>query len=415
MRFSKAIQKQRAGTLGSRILSFFKNPSRTKFRPFYKPIRSAFDGGYGLPAWAQTRARLRKRIVEHGNPVVAVPTPSLTVSDTSVISGAITLVEDAATRRVIGGDLYRFPYDGTNWATFYSVNARADGSVPEALGGGVEFVTAAQSVEIIVGGGQLSGVGALVRVWVNGELVQVDPVLVQSLTGQAFLRLVFADSEARVIRCDFDRQARFHGIKVPSGFSAAAHFPVNPITMVVAGDSFTEGVGATFNGTERLGTFSYATLASINLGIDNFRNSGLGGTGWAAVNGARVNLLQRLQLDVINPAPDVFVAAVGINDSDVSAAVANAATGLDAVHAALPAAICYVIGPWDAWAPGAMGATPVAVREGLREVCSARPFAKFLDPTGIAFSKSDSTHPDLAGHQTLAAWLSAAIRDDLHV
>jgi len=187
--------------------------------------------------------------------------------------------------------------------------------------------------------------------------------------------------------------------------------------MCVVGDSFVEGTGSSFGGVSPYGLLGVPNYLGMYLGVDNTRCSGSGGTGWNHVSGGRCNILDRNQLDVVATHPDVVVYAAGTNDADNPAqAAANCASALTQTRASLPAAMIYVIGPWDGQAPAAMDAGLAAVRDALKSAAAGRGGVKFLDTTGVAFTKcGDMTHPDLVGHQTLALWVNKQVRTDLGV
>lgn len=149
------------------------------------------------------------------------------------------------------------------------------------------------------------------------------------------------------------------------------------------------------------------------LGFVDIWASGEGGTGISKVNGSQPNVLQRVaDANAYGPWEVIFVEAL-INDiGNFSGAQTQAQMNamLDSLRAANPASLIFVTGPWDTSAPIAPGAAYVTTREAARAACLGRSGVWFLDPTGVAYSKADGTHPDTAGHATLAAWRTAAVK-----
>ena len=362
--------------------------------------------------WQATRNLLRRKagaIASLPGVMSSPPVVSVGAADTSAIAGSnITLVEDEATRLWIGGRFYKYPFAGTNWATWNSVHL--NGVDDDQLGGAVEFVTTAVTFEIVVNAG-----GKLFQIWVNDQLVQADPF--QPGSGVRFYKVRFAGSATRKIRVAFMNGISWQGIKLPEGEAIFATAPEAPIRCLVAGDSFVEGAGAVIGGQSAYGLLGFANVAALGLGIDDLWSSGSGGTGWVQTNGSRVNLTGRLASDVIGPAPNVVVIAMGMNDADAAAAGTNAAAALTSIRAALPGALIYVVGPWDPWAPDPMPSSAMAVRAAVSAASSGRAGVWFFDPSGLPFSRAsgDITHPSRAGHQTLGVWLANQIRTELRL
>lgn len=363
-----------------------------------------------LPWEVKRRALRDLAALVTGLPTVMAAPPAVTVgaSDVSAIAGSnITLVEDEATRRSFGGRFYKYPFAGTNWATWRSVHL--NGTDDEQLGGAIEFVTSSTTFEIIV-----DGAGKLFTVSVDGQPVQPEPL--QNPAGARFFKVTFSTSASRRILVRFMNGITWQGIKLPVGEAMAASTPGTLFRCVVAGDSFTEGTGAIAGGVTGFGLLGFANVAGQALGLEDLWSSGSGGTGWAKTNGAQVNLLDRLGPDVISPVPDAVILATGINDVDASAAGANAVAALAQLRMALPAALIFVVGPWDVWVPAAMSSAAIAVRDALAAACLGQSRVWFFDPTGVVYEKAgggDVTHPSRAGHRTLGLWLANQIRAEL--
>ena len=157
---------------------------------------------------------------------------------------------------------------------------------------------------------------------------------------------------------------------------------------------------------------SHPSILSIHeLGVADFRNSGSGGTGWEQNNPSlsRVNLDDRWTRDVVDPAPDMVVVAMGYNDledgNDVAIG-AMAAAKLNELREAVPGCLVHVLGPWDsnAYASAAPDADAVSLTAALEEACEGIPGVWFHSMLGVAFEPvgGGDIHPALGGHTTIA-------------
>jgi hypothetical protein len=104
------------------------------------------------------------------------------------------------------------------------------------------------------------------------------------------------------------------------------------------------------------------------------------------------------------------VVEMGINDLGLSGISVAARSDLLTIRNALRTAVIFVIGPWDTNAPSAPSANQVACRDAVMAACQGIPGVFFLDPTGVSYTKFDTTHPDTAGHATLGAWVDTQVR-----
>lgn len=361
--------------------------------------------GEGGGWWDATKAALKLAATSGAVPAfVASPLIPNEATSSSIAGTNLTVVTDTATRRTFGG---RFSAGIWN-------QVRLDGSTDAQLGGGgLEFVTGSNVslFEVVMSGTTQGGF----RIWVDGQLMSAYPYRASG-SGTRYFRFDFGTPAARTIRLEFRGSMTWGGIKLVTGQSISAPSSPTPLKMVVAGDSFTEGTGTIICGVQQYGYMGLVNFAGYCLGLKDIISSGSGGTGWAMTNGSRVALVNRYALDVVAEAPDVIVYAMGINDTDVSAALANAATVINGTRASLPKALIYVVGPWDSWAPSAMDSTKQQIRDGLSALCAGRGGIKFLDPTGVSFVKAgsgDTTHPSRVGHETLGLWLANQIRADI--
>ncbi len=174
------------------------------------------------------------------------------------------------------------------------------------------------------------------------------------------------------------------------------------------GDSFTEGAGVTSNQTLHDGL---AAHASKILGFRDYRMSGFGGTGYNAsfnpgFTSPRPSLADRINYDGINA--DVFVIAMGLNDSESDSALAGKITfTLDNLRATNPAALIFVLGPYG---NGIGTNIKPNVENAIITAAANRAGVKYISVYDIPFSKSDPTHPDSAGHIALGAAIASRIK-----
>lgn len=220
---------------------------------------------------------------------------------------------------------------------------------------------------------------------------------------------------------------RFGGIKLPATDSLWPAPVADGITLLVHGDSFVEGTGA--SGTDLPPPF--AAQVGLLLGQPNTITSGLGGTGFLnTANGQRATFGGRLATDVLPFAPDVVIETGGINDDGLvgaSAATVQAAVTawLAALVAALPDVRVFMTGPMSQGSAG-NGGPNALVRDGKRAAAALFPdHVRFIDNLAEAWvtgtgrsgapqgdgnadwvtggtDGSDPTHPTDLGHAYLA-------------
>lgn len=230
-------------------------------------------------------------------------------------------------------------------------------------------------------------------------------------TGTNWIKLAFGSKTARkvTIECQQNCGVRFIGVR--SGDTFDSRPAAKARRGIVLGDSITAATGATAFGD------GYVQVAGDTLGIELWP-SGVGGTGFVNTNsGTRYKLSERLAADlqaVLNAgAVDVIVVAMGINDVGLSGVEAEAAACFATIRQMFPAAQVLVVGPWDASAPTAPSSSYTTTKGQIQAAMAGRGGFYFLDPEGVGYTKSDSTHPDTAGHQTLGDWLALQIKTAL--
>lgn len=279
----------------------------------------------------------------------------------SAITGGTTYAKDSPRVRLLGGKwVAGASYPGGLFMSQRSVTYNGSTS---GLGNGntvFEFVLVGDSFEFV----NLGNGG-------NGNFqVEIDGVATNDAgypmsagnTGAITYQLVNLPAGAGVarrIRVTTNLRP-FGGLTVPAGATLLDPTPALPASMVVIGDSITEGSVAT------LGWRRFAAQLGYRLGIDNNVIAGVGGSGYLAAlgyNGTTARqpgfpdyrFRERINdvLTAINGGPpDLVVVAGGINDPVTPAALtAEALLYLQALRAAAPDMVIIVMGPFSADAP----------------------------------------------------------------
>lgn len=238
----------------------------------------------------------------------------------------------------------------------------------------VEFYTDAETFEFVT---KREGSPQRLRLWVDHQLLQDVSVTGNSGEFPRYVKFNFGSKQDRHVRLE-QEIGGLRGIRIPTGSTIR---PVDPAThprprCIVMGDSFTEGVGASF------ALNAWAGRLAEKFGWDVWM-SGSGGTGYLnpGVNG-RKKFRDRVQTDVIAHSPDIVIVAGGINDSTYTrqAMLDEASALFDQIHAGLPDATLVVIGPWF---PNSDPSSVQDARSAIKEAAEARNLI-FLDPTNPA-------------------------------
>ncbi len=250
-------------------------------------------------------------------------------------------------------------------------------------------------------------VSSTIAIYVDGKRNANDIVTATNTGAIKYFSVTFPDSKLR--RIDIGcYNARIGAIFTDNTDTVSP--TLNPKKALVAGDSFTEGTGATAQGS------GYATRLSEISGNFNLVVSGSGGTGYVATNNGRPNLETRAQTDIVDQSPDIVIIAMGINDSlDITSAVTNT---VDTIQTGLPNATIVLVGSWTAGEATGQMITNTAIIESVANSKGVY----FINPTGTAngdgwvtgtgndgnlqgdgnadiFVSSDGTHPNDAGHE----------------
>ena len=215
------------------------------------------------------------------------------------------------------------------------------------------------------------------------------------------------DAGIHTVELVYNGSTSFGGLHVPTCSTVVPIADPGP-RIVVLGDSFTEGTGAIdyANG--------FAKLTGRFLGSTDTWASGEGGTGYETTLANRLNLEGRIQADGVATNGQIYIVAMGLNDSASSTTLQTSVLNtISQLVAGAPNARIFVLGPWN---PQAGLAYPKAQVEAVIESVTAQfPGVTYLDASTIPFSKIDATHPDQAGHQVLAEWLTEQIRAAMDV
>ena len=174
--------------------------------------------------------------------------------------------------------------------------------------------------------------------------------------------------------------------------------PAYPDTLVILGDSYTEGNGAA---SQRV---AMAHMIATELGFSDHRISGSGGTGFVQSNpGIRINGFDRWTTDVVTPGPTMFISLMGsndVNDGNDATIETTLATKLDELIVAEPDCLIHICGPINASAPS-IPTGYAGLNTAIQNACAGKPRVWFHDISDISFTKWDGTHPDAAGHVAL--------------
>lgn len=393
--------------------------------PLTEQDRAYFRAGIGAePVYdpAQMLPKLRAMIVSRvreSDEIVASP-PTITLGEAnaaSTIANAVAIAKDSVLiGRSCRGEVGSAWPNSQYWYPRVKDTGAADAAAAYTAGCPASnyIETDAATLEFGVKG---VGVSATGRIWVTEYGVRKLLGVIPTVPADGNKYLVKVETGVTLMRRWEIEQSNglFGGFNVgPTDLYGAVN--LTGLHVLVVGDSFVEGSGT--NGAYHLGL---ANELCRMLGADKRAISGIGGTGYFANNsGTKKNLLERLQTDVIDLAPDVIIHMNGLNDTGEGIET-NAGTVFDAISTALPNTIQIVFGPFQ---PRSIDVE--ARRAAIQSACSARGLL-FIDNvtldeiTGTGFQSTpvrdgnsdiviggdvgtDPTHPTLYGHRYLAKW-----------
>ena len=347
--------------------------------------------------------------VSNGNPhsrdAMGSP-PSITITDGNTPPVGITQGLRYTDGTIIP---YHTPLGGrpTVAQTFYETFTAAwvSSGVEQTLGWRVAFDITASKFAVRFAGDSSS----FIRFIIDGVYVSKTAVAPGGSGASVYNTLDFGSSAKRQVKIEAAFDQAIDGIYVPTGQTVALAASIYSGVLFFLGDSFTESTGATNNND------GYTTITGDYLGFDKMLSSGVGGTGYVnTASGTKYNLGQRLAAEIVRaqslgPVP-IVVVAMGINDIGSSGVQTAAESCFETIRTALPDCLVFVLGPWDVNAPSAPVAGYAGCKSAIQAAVGSRSGFWFLDPQGVSYTKSDTTHPDTAGHLTLGLWLETAIR-----
>ena len=310
---------------------------------------------------------------------------------------------------------------GTNYPDYLAVTGGGLNSTYGFITLAAEFAYDGATFEVLYKG---QGVDKGYRVYVNG-LLAAEWVGIAPDGSLRRRKITLPDARPRIIRIEGAGGAYLRGVASES--TATVAYPTTTAKgprLIVMGDSYTEGTGAT---TAFLGL---PDVLSRRVNMTDTWASGSGGTGYlnvgAALTPPRVKLRDRVQTDVIAHNPRVVVIAAGVNDAAYAAADVGVEAGLlyDAILTGLPNVELLIVGPWWPRNSSTLAAPRVAIRDALKAAALARGLyfidsiaEEWITGTGTVaapkrdgnadiYISGDTTHPTDAGHKYLAERLA---------
>lgn len=195
----------------------------------------------------------------------------------------------------------------------------------------------------------VQGIGGGSIMWrVDDQFVSLTPTAVPGNGAENYAFLNFGSRALRRVEL-WGSSAPFSGVYTrPTDSIVPA--PIRGPRTIIIGDSFTEGAGA--NG----GLNDYVANFATALNWDDVWGSGVGGTGYLAVNGTSQKYRDRIASDVIPFAPQLIFITGGYNDSASTAAAigAEAQALVSALKAALPSVKIVMVAPYWTGGPATM-------------------------------------------------------------
>ncbi|MFM5924096.1 MAG: SGNH/GDSL hydrolase family protein [Novosphingobium sp.] len=301
-------------------------------------------------------------------------------------------------------------------------------------GSRVRFVCAAPSFELYV---QMSGagVGGGFRLKVDGKLAYSG---VLGNGGNGLLRYIpvtwgsgaAADRKDRHYELEFASTGAFVGIRTTNLYKPHAWLQADALRVLLHGDSML----ATVVDATNIDSYPYGAQGALIgdlLGQADTWSSGVGGSGWMAPTlHDRSWFNERVDIDVIAPAPDVIVEMGGGNDAALNptqaAHQALVETWLGKVLAAKPDTVIFMTGPVigsnSSAAHGAVNAAKQAAAAKFpRNVAfidtltdpwvsgTGRDGAAVGDGNRDWVTGTDSAHPTAEGHRHLAGRVARGV------
>lgn len=195
---------------------------------------------------------------------------------------------------------------------------------------------------------------------VDDEYVSLTPQAVLNDGNIYFWHFDFGSRRPR--RIDFiSSSGRFGGV-FTERTATVTPAPLRGPRVIVVGDSFTEGAGAS-------GVDGYVMAFSDALGWDDVWPSGVGSTGYLAAPAPKVNYRARFAADVAAFRPDIVLFTGGVNDiggAGASQIGTEAALLFGLARAALPDALLVSVAPFGNKGAAGLARDYFAIKQGLR-------------------------------------------------
>lgn len=382
-------------------------------------------GGGGAKPYQLTAQKIVEREAAFGGPLVPMTSPpTITVSAAfanSTITDSVMTNADDPIFTNLGTEPVVWPVGYTpspNLLYAGNIEAGASGRVSGSKTGHtlrVAFYCNADAFEFGVLCSLAPGDGY--RIMVDGQPTAVVPRTDVAADSQyRYVKAVFASAALRLIVLEFEKYIAFGGVRIGPTF-ALTKYDYDPLRLMIVGDSYTDGTGATEFST------GYAMQTGERLGVLDTWINGEGALGYdnaGSLSGKKA--LEKEAGDVIAYAPDWVVLALGINDgSKVAATInANVTTYLTDLFAALPNVGVTVIGPWRSPDSNPPDAIFDAVRTAVEAMQGYGGRVLYVDTKALAWQDPSSTadyinegglyvHPNQTGHDALGQKTAAAV------
>ena len=326
---------------------------------------------------------------------VAVDTPTVSYNATSQLTGTEYASNDQAAFKYMGGSIIEDVGTGGNTNILTTKNAILAGATVDdrvAVISAGEFITESSLVEVRVGSSNANGIFRLI---VDGQVAaEVTP-------SENYILIDYSafPAKSRKCRLEFRNFAYIRSLKVENTESVTATTTAG-LKITYLGDSFTTGTGV----ADARKHDAYSAYSARLLGAYDYRSSGLGGTGYLKVLGTDPSLATRMAADAVSS--DVYVIAMGINDTDADIA-SDINTMFDTLRSNNPTQPVFVL---SAWGDGVGGENNPLINASIQAAAAGRVGFYYVPVWEVAFTKSDGTHPDEAGHKTLGNYIAQQIR-----
>jgi lysophospholipase L1-like esterase len=354
------------------------------------------------------------------------PTVTLTQTSTSSMANPVSVAQASPVFRFLGGNVTADP----DFPFYLNANATVTATPAIELSPyRIEFEIDTAKFDVVTW-----GKGSSYRIQVDGQLVSQSLTAIPSDGARYIITVDFGARAQHRLTIEGQTNFNFGGLNVsPTDTVWATSYPKGP-RVIVVGDSFGEGTGASYQGFPM-------TIGDL-LGWRDLWVSASGGTGYREP-GTRVNLQTRAQADVVSFSPDIVIVCMGINDANgawtqpqIQAAVA---ASLATIRAGLPSCKLFVVGPWSPG--GSPNSTLIQTRDSIKSA-GAPYYNAFIDNIGGTvpydgtaahyvgkgwmtgtgknnshqndgnadiYTSNDGTHPTQAGHDYLGRRIASAI------